>query len=293
MLTTYEIIPTHAEGSNISLQGCFDMPKRTGVTYHEWADDDSVDPFVGSDDIIFEGRDIVFTGFISGSRASVIPKLETFYTAIKAFTDLVVFSTPYGDFTGYVKSVTPKHYSNGTQIEMVFREPVVDFGDMFVPEDGTEIGTMYVMTYASLGLYPKEFKEATNLNELKEQFSTVYGSEGHQINKRKGNTIDFYATLIGASIADFILKVEALYGIFSMAGTEMININDEVEEYVFAAEGFKITNVIVTNSYVIANFNIRLLVTDALVSPEEADEHITADDTTVTADSTLITADNV
>ena len=45
-LTTYGITPGHAPGSNIAMAGIYDCPPRIGETHREWADDDSVEPYV-------------------------------------------------------------------------------------------------------------------------------------------------------------------------------------------------------------------------------------------------------
>src|SRR5574343_156699 len=110
-LTTYGITAGQTPGSNIAVEGCFDLPERIGDTHHIWDDDNTVEPYVASDEIFFAGRDIKFYGTIIGNNFAINTYLDAFYTAIKAFTTLVTFSTPYGDFSVQVKDIKTKKYN--------------------------------------------------------------------------------------------------------------------------------------------------------------------------------------
>jgi hypothetical protein len=63
-LSTYGIIAGHVPSSNIALKGCFDLPSRTGKCYHEWGDENGLEPYVASGEMFFAGRDITLHGSI-------------------------------------------------------------------------------------------------------------------------------------------------------------------------------------------------------------------------------------
>ena len=68
-ISQFGIIPIKANG-NIAVSGCFNLPKRKGTTYYDWVLDDSVEPYVESDDIEFESREISLSGIIPEDYAS-------------------------------------------------------------------------------------------------------------------------------------------------------------------------------------------------------------------------------
>jgi len=257
-LSTYGIIAGHGDG-NISLSGCFSMPARSGKCFHAWGDSDSIEPFVDSSEIFFEGRNITFSGSIHGINSVINEYLKALYTAIEAFSGLVIFSTPYGDFSGYVKSVTPEILNGGAaKIQMIFREPVVTLTGT-LPSVAVDKYTIDGIPFSSFGLYLSKAEALHDLPEMKEQNYTSYGAEGYQISKRGNKTLDFNGFITGTSLADFQSKVSALYKLFSSPGTRNIKINDEINSETFATEGFKVDNVYLYNNLVIANFQASLM----------------------------------
>jgi len=256
---TYEIRGSHALGSNISVQGCFDMPQRIGTTYKDWGDSDGVEPWVGANDIMFAGRDIVFSGFMQGTVSEINTNLETFYTAVDAATGISVFATPYHSASGYVKSVIPQHVHGGCTVKMTFREPAVTLTGS-LPATGTGAYTIDSIPFSSFGLYLSKADKLHDLPEGKEQFVTKYGQEGYQIVKRKNKILEMNGFIAGSSLSDFITKIQALYKVFSSSGTRSIVLDTITTVICFATEGFKIDNIYYTNTGVIARFHINLMV---------------------------------
>ena len=257
-LSTYGITPVHAPDSNISVQGCFDLPARTGNCYYSWGDSDSVEPYVASSDLFFAGRDIVFSGALFGTRQQCASNLQTFYNAISAASGLSVFETPYNSASGYVKSIIPEMQNGAAKIQMTFREPVVNLAGT-LPAVGSSNYTIDSIPFSSFGLYLSKAETLFNLPELKEQNFTKYGSEGYEIVKRQNKTLDFSGFITGNSITDFQNNVAALYKLFSSTGTRNIKINDEINVDCFATEGFKVDNIYLYNNLMIANFKISLM----------------------------------
>jgi hypothetical protein len=258
-IITYGIIPGHANNSNIALSGCFDLPKRSEDCYKDWGDEDGIEPYTDADEIFFEGRDITFYGSIFGTNSVVNSYLKSLYDAIKAFTDLVVFSTPYGNFSVQLKDIKVEQLNGGARITILFREPVVTLAGGTLPAVGSNSYTIDSIPFSSFGFYLSKTEALNDLPDLKEQFFTKHGSEGYQISKRKNNTLNINGFIIADSLSDFQDKIKALYLLFSSSGTRTINLNSEKTIVCFATEGFNVENIILYDNKVIANFKINLL----------------------------------
>lgn len=258
-LSTYGIIPGHISGSNIALSGCFDLPERIGATHYIWPEDNSVEPYVASDELFFAGRDLVFKGVILGPNAVINNYIKALYNAVQAFADLVTFATPYGSFSVQVKSITPIHYNSACTIEIAFREPVVTLTGGALPAAGINNYTIDHIPFSSFGLYLGSKKELANLPDLKPQYFTKYSSEGYQITKYSNKALSIEALLKASSLSDFQDKVRNLYLLFSSAGTRNIKINDQANIDCFATKGFKIEGIMILNEAMIGVFKADLM----------------------------------
>jgi len=281
-LETYGIIPGRIPSSHIAVSGCFDLPKRTGDTYHEWDDEDGIEPYVDEDEIFFEGRDITFMGLLQYGRQSYW-KLKQLYDAIAAFTGPVSFETPFGTFSVLVSSVTPIHYNTITEIEIKFREPVVDLTGGVLPSTGSGRYKIDGIPTTAFGLHVSTQKDRTALPEGKTQYFTKYVSEGYQVTKRQAKKLTLTGFVKGNNLSDFISKIKGLYLLFSSPGLRTLNLNNEIEVQAFAADGFSITNVLVPGE-VIASFSIELLISsDAfyMLLTNAGDEILTYDNNNI------------
>jgi len=259
-LSTYGITAGHALSSNVSMQGVFDMPKRTGTTFKDWDDSDSVEPWVLANEIFFAGRDIVFNGSIQGTVSGMNGYLDSFYSAINAATGQSILVTPYNSASGYVKSVIPEYMNGGCSVVITFREPVVSL-EGTLPATGSSANMIDSIPFLSFGLYLSKAEELHDLPETKKQHFTKYGSEGYQIVKRKTKNLDLKGFIIGSSLADFTTKVQALYKAFAAAGERSI-VLDATTVTCFATEGFKVDNIILYNTGMIGKFYISLMATN-------------------------------
>lgn len=258
-LSTYGITPGHIPGSNIALSGCFDLPERIGTTHYIWPEDNSVEPYVASDELFFAGRDIVFNGVILGSSAVINNYIKALYDAVQAFTGLVTFATPYGSFSVQVKSITPTHHNSACSIEIMFREPVVTLTGGTLPAVGANAYTIDRIPFSSFGLYLGSKKELANLPELKPQYFTKYASEGYQITNHGNKTLSIEALLKASGLSDFQSKILSLYLLFSSAGTHNIKINDQVNVDCFAVKGFRVEGIRLLNNAMIGVLKAELM----------------------------------
>lgn len=266
-LSTYGINPGRVSGSNISLSGCFDLPARLGTCYYEWDDEDGVEPFVDADDFRFSGRDLEFSGImVSDSKKDLILQANKFKAFINSFTGLVLLETRYGSFNVYVNGVTFEMYKNVASLTIKMREPVVDLSGA-IPKTGTGVYLIDGIPFQSLGLYTSDVQNRINIPELKKQNYTSYSKEGFQITKRTANGITFSGFVVGTSLPDFVTKIKSLYAVFSSPGLRtLVLLNDNMSRTVFAKDGFKVTNVIINENIVAADFSISLMVVSEVES---------------------------
>jgi hypothetical protein len=281
-LSTYGITPGHVPGSNIAMQGIFDLPKRIGQCFYEWAES-NMEPWVTADEIFFGGRDIAFHGSIIGTNEEINDYLQALYDAVEAFTDLVVLSTPYGDFNVQVRTIVPEYFIGACRVIINFREPVVTITGGTLPITDEDNYTIDSIPFASFGLYYTKGSGVRSLSDLKEQLFTKYGSEGYQMSKRKSRTFDIKGFVMGTSLSDFQNKIKALYLAFSSEGMRAIIINGNIEITCFAVNGFTVENIILYSGGMIADFNINLIST--------FESLITVDSTVVPVDDTVVTVD--
>jgi hypothetical protein len=288
-ITTYGLVPGHAPGSNIAMSGIFDLPKRLGQCFYEWAES-NIEPWVDADEMFFAGRDIAFHGSIIGNSKQVNDFLTTLYNAVEAFTDLVVLSTPYGDFNVQVRTIIPEYFPGACRVVINFHEPVVTLTGGSIPGVAADNYMIDGIPFLSWGLYYSKGSGMGDLADLKEQLFTKYGSEGYQMSKRKYRTFDINGFIMGADLTDFLTKTQNLRLIFSSSGMRLITINNEIIINCFAVDGFKIENVFLSKisyypwySTMIANFKINMICTNV--------SYLTADNTLITADDTTITVD--
>ena len=260
-LSTYGLVLSHSPSSNTSLQGCYNLPERVGDTYYAWGDSHGIEPFVAADDLIYAGRDLSLFCSIIGTQSEIRAYLSDFYTAVKALTTLVVLSTPYGDFSVLVKSVTPELVNGGAKVTIVFREPVVTLTGGTLPAVATSAYTFDGIPFASFGLYLSDAKELDALPEMKEQFFTSYATEGYQITKREANNLELNGFIIATSLSNFNSKILALYKLFASAGVRNIKLNDEINIECFCKDGFQVSDVIVHSAGVAARITIKLMAT--------------------------------
>ncbi|SFS30828.1 DUF5977 domain-containing protein [Lutibacter maritimus] len=159
-LGTYGIIPGKMIGEGIAVKGCFDMPKRIGITQKEWDDENGVEPYVDADELFFGGRTIYFAGIIKGTKSEVETNIELLKATINDFTSVVPFETPYGIFCVKVDKITPTFFRNASTLIIEFREP--------------EVGAVCNIGSSTTTYYSVEYSESAIKNNCE---SGYHGSE--------------------------------------------------------------------------------------------------------------------
>lgn len=258
-ISAFAIRPSHADGSNIALRGFCDLPARIGTTYHEWDEEDGIEPFVTVDEIMFEGRDLSMHCIVIDTRYNIDEAIDQLNTEFKDFTDLEELATPYGNFQVLIKNVTPDYLALGARLVINFREPVVTLTGGSLPVTGAANNKIDGIPFESFGLYLSSIKDARQLPDMKDHSVTKYGSEGYYVAKRKNVTLTINGFVVGSSLSDFQSKIRALYLVFKSAGLRTIVMRTTTVTC-FAANGFKVDNIHVSTNQVIANFSIQLIV---------------------------------
>ena len=259
-LTTYSIVASQGPGSNIAVSGHWNLPNRTGKTFHSWGDENSIEAYTDASDLMFAGRDILFYANIFGTNAAINTALASLYLAINAYTTLVVFSTPYGDFSVQVKDVKVTRIFGACSLVFAFREPVVVLTGGSLPSTASNLYMFDGIPFVSFGLYTSKPNKLDNLPKLKKQFFTKYGSEGYEIVKRENTFLELNGFIIATNLADFQTKIKALYLLLSSAGTRTVVINGEYSGVTFVVGGFKVSDVTVLSNSVTANFRCTFMV---------------------------------
>lgn len=259
-LTYYGIQAGHANGSNIALDGCFNLPPRIGKIFHNWGDVNGIEPYVEPEEIQFAGRDIRFYGFILGTPQAQRDKIALLYSAINAFTSLVSFVTPYGTFNIYVKSVTERRVPGGCFIEILFREPIVDFTGT-LKNVGLNANMIDGVPMESYGLYYSSGDGLRSIPNMKEARFSRYGTEGYQITKREPDIITFNGFLIATSLGSFIENIQSLYRLFVESGLRTFILSTNINIAGFLANGFIVSSIKLYNNLVTAEFECKITCT--------------------------------
>ncbi|MDO6808082.1 hypothetical protein Q4603_05665 [Zobellia galactanivorans] len=105
-ILNYGLTPGRAPGSNIALSGHLDLNARSGKAYHDWGEEEGVEPYVSEHDLVpqnYERKQVVFYAYITAtSRAGIVERMEDLYHDLSLLGEFTL-SSPWGDVTGYVK----------------------------------------------------------------------------------------------------------------------------------------------------------------------------------------------
>ena len=258
LLSDYGIIPGQAPGSNIALTGMFDLPKRIGETYRAWQDEDEIEPFVDADEIFLSGRDLVFYGLMSGPRSLTMSRLAILKSDIALFTDLVVFSSVFGDYNVKVERIETEVFDTLTKIVVRMREPQPDLSGGVLPATGYSNYVADSIPFKSFGLYVSDVKGRGEEPGMESGEFTIYGKEGFQITGRKPKELKINGFVKAGTLETFQTNIKALWKLLTDAGTRKVNLNDYATVEGFVTEGFTIANFQKQDGLCIANIDLRL-----------------------------------
>lgn len=259
-LSDFGIVPSKADGS-LAIIGGFDLPKRTGTTYYDWKLENSVQPFVDADDIIFGEREIKFSGTILGNVNSNISALNTY---IDSLPELFPLSCKWGTWNVKLSKeiqITPIDPDN-SKITLNFKEPAPDLSGILPSSSGRNDIDGY--NWVNFGLWLESISGIQNIGALKSLDVTQNSSYTMpSTGGRERTEITVKANFICTDFNDFKTKVKSLYPLIGGAGLRKIR-HRGVEYTCFAVDGFTVTNIILSN-VVSAKFQAKLIVTNKTV----------------------------
>lgn len=267
LLSDYGIKAGRAPNSNIAVSGIFDLPKRMGKTYNNWDDEDTIEPYVEADEIFMAGRDIRFYGLIKGDKDDNISKIENLKNDISAFTDLVSFYHPeYGGFNVKIGRIQPVHLKGLTTIIINMREPQPDLSGGVLPV--TDLSSAYLadrIPLKSFGLVISKTQGRSDQQEFKNEYYSIYGKEGYQINGRKHNEIKINGFIRANDLASFQANIKALWKLFTDEGLRKVRLNDYITIESFMTDGFRIENIKKQNGLMLGEVSLSLIAVDQYI----------------------------
>lgn len=228
-------------GSVTALSGFLDLPARIGKTFHNWGDENGVEPYVLAEEIAFGGRDLVLVGFIKGSdRQDSLFRIQSLRDFVDGFTDLVELESPYGTYDVKIGEIAAQHLSGGfISVTINMREPIVDIAES---TENTAV------THASLKDFGAELISMKGQRygrpETKPEHFTAFGKEGYQITKTVAPVLEIELFFRGESIEDFTSNIRSFGALLAREGTRIIQLpNDTIREF-FVVDGMQLTSVI-------------------------------------------------
>lgn len=259
-LSNYGIEAGQASGSNLAVKGMFDMPERGGECYRSWGDE-GIEAFTDADDIYFKGRDLSFHGFILGTRAEILARLDSLKSDISAYTNLVQLSTPYGDFSVKVEKIDSDVMEGGTGVVIHFREPEVDITGGVIPGVGESNYEIDGIPFKAFGMYVSKVSGWGSTPEQQQEYFTSYGKEGYQITGRDISEVFVNVFLLADSMNELTTKIRALWALFSSPGLREVKLKDWTIDALIK-DGFKVDKIYANGGNVTATINMKMIAVD-------------------------------
>lgn len=244
---SFGITESQILGGNIAIEGAWDMPARIGKIYHDWGDENGIEPYLRSDEIFLGGRDIKFLGFMkSDSRESAIANIDAFFAHIDP-SKLMVLSGELGTWNVYVSSEVKVEYLYADAIaiiEFIFREPAISIQDVALPIEDYINDSIDNISWKSIGVSLLSVKDDLNHPAPKSHMITSYGFERYEGTKRGFRELEFSGLIVESSFNEFKTVLNRLYKIFKAPNARTLKMKDGTVREVFVKDGFKVTNVI-------------------------------------------------
>lgn len=259
-LSIFGIMAGRAPDSNIAIEGHLDFPERRNKTEHIWGDQNGVEPYVSAPEIMFNGRQITFHGYVKGgSRGDLDIKLLGFYDLLQSLApnELMDFETNWGTFQVYVKGeiVTEVYRNNYSKITIPFYEPDPVLTGGTVPDNGDpeEITGIDGIDFDALGFTVVDFNglgmKTTGLSGIfnraapQPQSAIGYFKEPWQVTKTGPKEFDLNAIIQTSNYAALKSTILNLYALFMTPGTRMLYLKGDRIRIVFVKKGFEVSHI--------------------------------------------------
>lgn len=250
------IIGTGNSSTNIELSGHLDMPARIGKIYQDWAEENSVEPYVRADEIFFGGRDIVIDAYIKDAVYSEIYQLNKDLDAINGVENL---ETDFGIFPVTFVNMTVRHMQNGiSQLSMKYRQAVVPIVEDWRPAVKSGGYGIDGYSWADLGLIPCRPDNDWGRADSKMLENSVYGFERNRVKWHKMNIITLHFLVRKPTYEEVEGAIKKFAALMQSEGKRMLSLKDGSVREVFAKDGFSVNGIRITSTETYANIVINV-----------------------------------
>jgi hypothetical protein len=244
-LASYGVIAGLAQDSDIAISGFCDMPSRIGKVYHDWADENGLEPYLRADEIFFGGRDILFYGLIAAdSEEEGQQIINNILFDINAFNGLVPFNTEFGNWMVYVSTeVKVTYQSQGCYtFVLTLRQPIVNLSGI-IPSGAIADFGIDALAFDVDGFVLMKTADSLNRPAGKSFEQTAYGFEAYRASKHSFRQFNLQFLLYKDDYPAFDAAVKSLYALFASPGARTISMYDGTKRECFIKDGFRVTGI--------------------------------------------------
>ena len=260
-LSAFGFRPGKHEGSNISLGGAWDLPKRTGDTCRQWREENFLEPFVDPDDLYFDERSIRLCGVVTGGNTEAISQqIDALRTFLANLTRPVTLRTKWGTWLVVVEkeiAVTWRQ-NRWAEVNITFTEPFPDL--THVTGAASALRTIDPEALKATGLHIERIGGTHTIAGWQPLKVTEPLSAGAYIHGgRDRESVSLEGRIVAGDYTAFMSRIRDLQTLFGSAGLKQLAYKGRTLK-LFAPEGFQVTNVRVLPQTT-AQFAVKLLVT--------------------------------
>lgn len=249
-------IPVINGESNVALSGFLDMPARTGKTYHDWAGENGIEPYVSASEIFFGGRNLSLSGVVTGvDQYECNDKVDAIYRKIDSFTDLVPLNTDYGTHNVYVNAAIVGDFmpdagpTKGIRLTIPMREPIVMMTGVLPIGNSSEFGIDGISFSELGGTYIELSGDRRNRTAPKTEQRSAYGKESYLITKTVAHELKLNIALKQPSYSALKAKVDSLMALFAKPGLHSLTVNNDKLRGFFIKDGFSASKIYINDDY--------------------------------------------
>ncbi|WP_342328609.1 hypothetical protein [Pedobacter sp. FW305-3-2-15-E-R2A2] len=238
-------IPGKQNASNIALAGCFDMPARTGKTFHSWGGEHGIEPYVSAAEISFGGREISLVGYVYGNgKLDCTNKANRIFELVDSFSDLVPLSCKWGTYQVYVNQSVTGAFIGDKALRMIFNffEPVVVMGGSKTPGTNAEYGIDGI-SFKDLGATLLRFAGDRASRPAPKALGFTSEADGLGLKKTEAREITLKMFIDQPDQASFMATLDRFYALFSAPGLRKLSLPNDLSRQFFVKDGFKVSNI--------------------------------------------------
>lgn len=256
-IAAYGAVAGGTEDLVINLSELFSFPKRKGETERNWGT--SVEPFVGAQDLAFEGRTMTLNLFLMGSTRKQYA--ERLAALRQACVECVSLSTDFGDFDVIVRdAVSVQEFFNGNAatVKIPFWQETVVFAPLTLQPSG---GTGYRMDgynlSADFGIAVSERKEGQLVGKRIDAGTSL---PYMQTLYREPGTVTLACYMSAPNLQALYGRMMQFHALCAAPGLRQLRFPDDTVRTVYVKEGFSAT--VLSDRYV--KFDLKMSYGDDL-----------------------------